>query len=203
MSVHFVCLQHISFQWFRLWNLTAERWALSCGISLSIRCLYQCLGLSKTATPDTRICPADPWHRVVIQDIPLCGDPQEPEEDQDPDEILTNWLDQNHSIAADWEQLNPLERSIPIHCKATTRYLSPAGGLKAVKAKRSISMCVAFDDVRYARRLVQEGAYIHGAHCRVSIYRPMSRRPRDWLGLLLIPTGSMLHSNFYFEIRSY
>ena len=30
-------LQRISFQWFRSWNLTGERWALSCGISFELR----------------------------------------------------------------------------------------------------------------------------------------------------------------------
>ena len=46
----------------------------------TIGCLRDCLGLSETATKSTRIYPADPWHRVVIQNIPLRNDLQDPEE---------------------------------------------------------------------------------------------------------------------------
>ena len=51
----------------------------------------------------------------------------------------------------------------------------------------SISMCMAFDNVKHAHRPIQEGAFIHGAHCWVSQYRPTAcQGPRSKQVLLCI-----------------
>ena len=66
------------------------------------------------------------------------------------------------------------------HCKRGTRWLVPKCiSDDELKAKGSIFMCMAFDNVKHAianaHRLIQERAFIHGIHCRVSPYRHMSR----------------------------
>jgi len=139
--------------------------------SAMISCLRDCLDLSETSAQMTRIYPADPWHRVVINNIPLRDVQQGPE---------GSWFEQNSkSIISDWEEFNPLARSVAVHCKTSSRYLVPkTTPPENLRAKGSVSMCIAFDNVKYARRLIQEGAFIHGTHCRVSSYRPMTR-PRD------------------------
>ena len=132
--------------------------------SATIGCLRDCLDFSETAAQHTRIYSADPWHRVVIQNITLRDIQPGLEEDID------SWYSQkSDGIISDWEELNPLARSVAVHCKITARFLTRRGD---IKAKGSTSLCIAFDNVKYARSLCQEGAFIHDTHCRVSPYTP-------------------------------
>jgi hypothetical protein len=129
--------------------------------------LHDVIGFSNKVEKSIRILPADPWH--LIHNIPL----REVQEGQE-----GNWLDQNsRSIMSDWKELNPISYSVAVESKITSRYLNPM----VIPDKGFISMCIAFDDITYAHRLIEIGALIHGTHCKASMHWPMSmsspRRP--------------------------
>ena len=126
------------------------------------------LGLSEKAVKATRIYPADAWHRLVVHNIPLRDFQQGPE---------WSWWDQNNkSIVSDWKEYNPLVRSAALQCSKALRFLVPDNFTEeSLKQKGTVSMCIAFDNVKYAHKLIREGAFLHGTHCRVSSYRPMTR----------------------------
>ena len=143
------------------------------GTSL-IACLRYILGFSDKVAMDTHIYTTDPWHRVVIHGIPF-RDAQEDPEGHGPD-----WWEQNiNSIFSDWKECNPLSLSAALRCRDAARLLiSDATPTEELRAKGTTALCVAFDNIKHAHRLVQEGVFIHGKHCRASPYRPMSR-PRS------------------------
>ena len=143
------------------------------GTSL-IACLRHTLGFSDKVAMDIHIYTTDPWHRVVIHGIPL-RDAQEDPEGHGPD-----WWEQNiNSIFSDWKECNPLSLSAALRCRDAARLLiSDATPTEELRAKGTTALCVAFDNIKHAHRLVQEGVFIHGKHCRASPYRPMSR-PRS------------------------
>ena len=134
----------------------------------TISCLQDSLGFSEEVAQTTRIYPADPWHRVVIHNIPLRDVQEGPK---------GSWWKQNSdSIVADWHEYNPISRSVPNHCARGMRWLvSNRISNDELRSKGHLSVCVAFDNARQACRLTQIGAFIHGSHCRASLYRPMTR----------------------------
>ena len=42
--------------------------------------------------------------------------------------------------------------------------------------RETVSVCIAFDDIKVARKMVQDGAFAYGKHYKVSWYRSRSRR---------------------------
>jgi hypothetical protein len=142
------------------------------GASDTISLLRDSLGLNERVARTAKIYPADPWHRVVIHNIPLLHDVPGPKD--------SDWWDKNRdSIEANWRDDNPLSHAMPAHCMIASKFLFPDSfTADDLVRKGSVSWCIAFDNIKHARRLIQEGAFIHGSHCRVSPYRPMSR-PKD------------------------
>ena len=131
----------------------------------TIACLREHLGISEEGSQRTRIYPADPWHRVVIHNIPL-RDLQ-----KIPGPHGSWWVQNKDSIRSDWKEYNPLSRSAAFYCTKAVRYLIPDHITEeALKAKGTVSMCIAFDNVKCAQKLIQVGAFVHGTHCRVSSY---------------------------------
>ena len=148
--------------------ISAQHILVSDWAAATISSLRDSLGFSEKVAQSAKIYPADPWHRVVIHNVPLRDVQKGPK---------GSWWEQNTaSMMADWHEDNPLSHSMAVHCRNATKFLIPTNVSENVlKAKGSISMCIAFDNIKHARRLIQEGAFIHGSHCRVSPYRPMSR----------------------------
>jgi hypothetical protein len=132
--------------------------------------LQEPLGLSKREALNSRIYPADPWHRVVVHNIPLI-DAQE-----GPNGPWSWWHQNGVSILRDWKEYNPLSRSVAPQYGKAFRFLVPKRVLEvSLKTKGTVSWCLAFDNAKHAQRLTQEGAFIHGTRCRVSPYRPLPR----------------------------
>ncbi|PPQ88098.1 hypothetical protein CVT25_014396 [Psilocybe cyanescens] len=117
--------------------------------------------------------PDRPWHRVVIHKIPL-----NPKGRKDGGYAGNGWDDYLETIHREWTEYNPVAKFVPTF--ARERLLVPKSApFEVLKARESISLCVAFEDVKHARRLIQEGAFFLGTHCRASPYRPRAPRPRD------------------------
>ncbi|PPQ81730.1 hypothetical protein CVT25_013620 [Psilocybe cyanescens] len=117
--------------------------------------------------------PDRPWHRVVIHKIPL-----NPKGRKDGGYAGNGWDDYLETIHREWTEYNPVAKFVPTF--ARERLLVPKSApIEVLKARESISLCVAFEDVKHARRLIQEGAFFLGTHCRASPYRPRAPRPRD------------------------
>jgi hypothetical protein len=55
---------------------------------------------------------------------------------------------------SDWVDLNPLVHASAVHCRRADRFLFTTGTLEVLKAKGSVPLCLAFDIVKHARRLI-------------------------------------------------
>jgi hypothetical protein len=101
-------------------------------------------------------------YRVAIYGIPL-RDVQE-------ESYWSYWQHNSNSIISDWNEYNPLSRSVIQH-HAATRFLLPRDVSHTfIKTKGTVSYLVSFDNVNHADRLIQEGAFIHGKHCKATLY---------------------------------
>jgi hypothetical protein len=109
----------------------------------TISCLREHLGLSEEGESEHRIYPADPWHRVVIHNISFCDVQKIPGP-------KGSWWEQNKkSIESEWREYNPVSRSAALPCSKALRYLIPDLVTEEVlKAKGTVSMCIAFDNIK-------------------------------------------------------
>lgn len=114
-------------------RLLAPDWAAA-----TISQLRSTLGFSKEVANRTQIFPADPWHRVVVHNIPLRDVQEGPK---------GSWFEQNRaSMQSDWDEFNPLAHSQAGYCsKAIWWPISNHVTDEELKAKGSISMRIAFD----------------------------------------------------------
>ena len=114
--------------------------------------------LQHEAPEHISIYPDSSWHRVVVNEIPT----PEPLAGRTAPEIMG-------SILADWDKFNPVAVHLPRYAKSRIRILAPAE--KIFGPSESLSIFFAFPEAKHAHRLLREGAFIHGTHCRTSIYR--------------------------------
>ncbi len=115
--------------------------------------------LQREPSEPVSIYPDSPWHRAVIDGIPI----PESLDGRMTSEIMDG-------ILADWDKYNPVAVLLPRYTKKRIRILAPAG--KVFGASDSLSICLAFPEAKHAHRLMREGAFIHSTHCRTSIYKP-------------------------------
>jgi hypothetical protein len=109
------------------------------------------------------IYPDDKWHRVVINKIPIKG----------PGLPAVSFQESLARIESDWRTYNPVGSETRSTAFQHMRLLASPDA-QVLDALETISICLAFHDAKHARRLLREGAFINGAHCRTSIY--ISRR---------------------------
>jgi hypothetical protein len=138
------------------------------GAAATISRLRTLLGFSEQVLRCILVCTADPWHQVVIHNVPFRDVQEGPE---------GSWFRQNSkSIFSDWKEYNPLACCAANQCARASRFLIPKNiSDEELMAKGSVSVCVAFNNIKHVHKLIQDGAFVHGTHCRVSLYRPMSR----------------------------
>ncbi|PPQ69819.1 hypothetical protein CVT26_014199 [Gymnopilus dilepis] len=115
--------------------------------------------------------PDKPWHRIVINRISL-EDVRKAAEPNNPEEMLLRLWEElktyNPPICQLFVGNTPPERSSRFLLRDLGDFLK----------KDTVSMCIAFEDIKLARRMVQDGAFIFGKHYKVSWYRSRSRSRR-------------------------
>jgi len=105
------------------------------------------------------VYPDDKWHRVVINKIPITG----------PGLPSKNIKEALVGIQSDWKTFNGVGSETWSTVFRHMRLLVPPD-VQHLASPETISICLAFPDAKHARRLLREGAFINGAHCRTSIY---------------------------------
>ncbi|PPQ80751.1 hypothetical protein CVT26_006968 [Gymnopilus dilepis] len=115
-----------------------------------------------------RIYPDKPWHRVVINRISL-KDARKAAKTSDADEITKVMWDELKNCNPHLPRLLvsiPLDRSFRLLVREQDD----------LSKRETVSICIAFDDVKIALKMVQDGAFVFGKHRKVSWYRSRSWR---------------------------
>ena len=109
----------------------------------------------------------------MIHNIPLRDVQQDPS---------GNWWDKNRMSAVnDWKVFNPPACSAATQCSKAIHYLIPDLIMeKDLRAKGSVSMCIAFDNVKHAHRLIWVGAFILiiVSHAQILLFEAILGMPR-------------------------
>lgn len=103
----------------------------------------------------------NPWHRVVIHGIPMAA----------PCSGMSS-EDAWKSILKEWVAFNPLAPGIEHMARSAPLIPEAAVRDGSFLKYESISWCLAFREKKHVDWFLRNGMYIHGKHCRTSLYKP-------------------------------
>jgi hypothetical protein len=103
--------------------------------------------------------PDTPWHQVVINSVSISHSPAH--------------ADTYTALRELGEWNSWMSHALNTHKEA--RFLLPSGETPSAKAPDWASLKLSFADAAVASRLLREGVYMFGEHCRVSLYKRRKR----------------------------